>query len=415
MSKETFEKPIKGIDQLSNETSLQEGTVRSSSNVVFDKDGNFGMRPGYIQRVVGEGYHSFYSSKRGWLIVCAKNVINGFNPETFELAPLAVMNTSNLTSFTELNGNIYYMNVGSSGVFKSGDTSAKPLGIELPPLTPQFAAIATGSLFPGSYGVTYTIIAPDGEESGTGPLITIDLPDGGGIIGTLFSVLSGYKFRIYMTTADGEELYQAAEFDADVASYSIDSHEQGRQPGTMHLEPLPYGYIIRDQGSRLFVATKEGVVYSDAFRPHLCNLAHNFLPIVGFPHMMESLDEGLFVSDDTGVTFYQGKDPSSYAVMKASNEVAIFGTSIVLSTKQFSGEEFQQYDRVVIWLSSSGYQVGLPTGEVVSLHKEQVDLPQYIQGSSAYFTIDGVKQVVTPVSSNQLGSTSIALDSNVIN
>jgi hypothetical protein len=413
MPKETFEKPIKGIDQLSDETSLIEGTVRSALNVVFDNEGNFNMRPGFVNRVGGSGYHSFYSSRRGWLLICNKSVINGLNPETYEIVPLATMNSSNLTSFTELNDNLYYLNAGSSGVFKSGVDATQPLGHELPALEPQFTASINGSLFPGSYGITYSIIAPDGEESGTGPLTTIDLPDGGSIDGIMFSVLPGFKFRIYLTTADGEELYQAAEFDADVVTYNISTHEQGRQPMTMHLKPLPFGYIIRALGSRLFVATKERVVYSDAFRPHLHNPAHNFLPIVGFPYMMEALDTGLYVSDGTGVKFYGGTDPSQFSVMQASKEQAVFGTSIVISTEHL-GEQFEQHDRVVIWLSKSGYQVGLPTGEVIALHKTQVNLPQYSQGSSAFVIIDGKKQIVTPVNSNLLASSSIANDSTTI-
>jgi len=408
-----FPKPIKGIDQLSNETSLLEGTVREAENVTIDKDGNFERREGYTLRVVGSGYHSLYSSMRGWLLVCQKNVINVFDPETYGLTPIAAMEASYLTSFTELNDNLYYTNPGASGMFRVNEDVHRSLGVKLPDIEPQFSGSENGTLPPGTYGVTYTFIDIAGEESPTGKVVTVELPDGGSIVGTLFTIVANCKYRIYMTTADGEELYQAAEFDADTASYTVSTHTQERQADTYQLKPLPFGMIIRNHGSRLFVATTDIVSYSTAFRPHLHNPAKHFFPIVGNPYMMESVEAGLFISDSTGVKFYQGSDAAEFVVIDASPERAIYGTSAVVPGK-FMSERFQEYDRVCVWLTRSGYQVGLPTGEVVALHNEQVRLPNYVQGCSTYFTHEGKKQLVAPVQSNEIDGDNLAVDSSIM-
>lgn len=407
-----FKKPVKGVDYLSNETSLLEGTVREANNVTIDRDGNFERRKGYTLRVAGSGYHSFYNSKRGWLIVCHKNVINIFDPETYVLTPIASMLESYLTSFTELNGNLYYVNPGASGMFRINETTHRSVGVTLPDTTPQFGASSNGTLHPGSYGVTYTLVDEFGEESPTGPIQVVDLPDGGSIVGTLFSIIPGYMWRIYMTTADGEELYQAEEFEADTVSITIGTHYQGRQPDTFQLQHMPKGLILRNYGSRLFVAAKNAIYYSDPFRPHLFSPT-NYLPITGNPFMMEALDTGLFISDITGVSFYQGNDAAQFQVTQVSDERAVYGTSVIIPGEAMS-DRFHQYYNVVVWLSQSGYQVGLPTGEVVPLHTKQVGLPNYVQGCSAFFTQEGKKQLVTPVQSNVVSGLNVAIDSSIM-
>jgi hypothetical protein len=408
-----FPRPIKGVDHLSDETSLKLNTVRSAENVSIDKVGNIERREGYTLRVDLSSCHSLYNSSRGALLVCYKNVINVLNIDTYTLTPIATMNDSSLTSFTEHNNNLYYVNVGSSGMFRSGEDSARSIGLYLPSIEPQFTASPNGTLLPGTYGITYTLVDSSGEESGTGPVSFVELTNGGSIVGMMFTILSGYKWRIYMTTANGDEFYQAAEFDANTVSYTVAVHEQERQPDTYQFKPLPFGLLIRGYGARLFVADKDIVCYSDAFRPHLYNPAKHFFPIVGYPYMMEALDTGLFISDSTGVYFYKGDDASNFEVKDASPERAVFGTSVVISGK-FLGERFQLYDRVVVWLSQSGYQVGLPTGEVVALHSDQVKLPNYVQGCSTYFTHEGKKTLVTPVQSNEFNSLNRAIDSSIM-
>jgi hypothetical protein len=408
-----FPKPVKGVDYLSNETSLIDGTVRAANNVTIDKDGNFERREGYTLRVSGSGYHSLYSSDRGWLLVCHKNVINILDPETYALSPIVTMEGNYLTSFTEYNNNLYYVNPESSGMIRGDETVSRTLGVKLPDLTPSFGASIDGTLAPGTYGITYTIIDDFGEESGTGPVVTVDLPDGGSIVGTMFSILAGFKWRIYMTTADGDELYQAAEFSANTASYTVSTHRQERQPDTYQLKPLPTGMLIRPHGARLMIADVDIISYSDAFRPHLYNPAKHFIPLNGYPYMMESVQSGVFVSDYDGVRFYKGGDAKEFEVIDVAEERAIFGSSAVLPGN-FMEEKFSQFDRVCVWLSQSGYMVGLPTGEVVPLHSQQVKLPNYVQGCSTYFIHEGKKQLVTPVQSNEINGSNVAIDSSIM-
>lgn len=410
-------KPVLGIDQLSDETALisdrEKGisSLREATNVDIDNDGHVSRRKGYSQKLSGSGYHSLFETKRGLLMACHKDEIGVYDPPSNTFTVLANMAEAYFTSFAELNGNIYFVNPGDKGMIKKGTTTVKTIGVPLPNATPGFAPGSNGNLVAGRYGVSYTLVDADGEESPLGPLVVVTLPNRGSIVGTMFSTFAGHTYRIYMTTADGTELYQADEFDANVASYTIRDHYEGRQPETQYLSQLPFGYTIRAHGSRLYVATSDFVFYSEAFQPHLTNAAHNFLPIVGFPTMLQPIDTGIFVGDSTGVKFYRGEDPATFEPKEVSTEPVVFNTAVAVPG-EFLPRELGSSGVSAIWLAPSGYQVGLPSGDVVRLHTNQVQLPKYVQGCAAVSVRDGRKQLITPVNSNVLADVSVALDSS---
>lgn len=404
---------IKGVDQLADETGLVEDQntmrVREANNVDIDTEGNVSRRLGAVMELSGSGYHSLYSSARGWLMVCNKSQLGVYTPSAGTFTPLAQMAGPQLASYAELNGNLYASSSTFNCMFTPGSTDAKTIGVPLPSVEPEFTAQANGGLEPGSYGVTYTVVDPDGEESGTGPVVQVDLPDGGGILGSMFTIMAGYKYRVYLTTANGETLREGVEFDADTTSIQILVAAEGRECRTHGLEPPPYGHIIRAHGSRLLIASTDYLYFTEAFRPHLI-APTNYVPVTGLVRMVESVDGGVFVGDKRGVTFYAGDDPVQWQVREASPDRVVYGTSTVVSGEFFRGE-LQKFDSIAVWLTEHGYQLGLPNGEVIRLNNDQIRTPAYTQGCTAAVVRDGRKQLVSPVNSNLLAGASVALDS----
>lgn len=411
-----LKKPVLGIDQLSDETNLLSDdtngitAIREGINIDVDVEGNVSRRGGYTKKLTGAGYHSLYESVRGWLMLCYKQQLGVYNEVTEVFTALTTMAENYLTSFAELNGNIYFVNPGHKGMIRADETAVRTFGVSLPDITPGFAVSVNGALTAGTYGVTFSIVNAIGEESPLAPLMVLTLTEQSGIQGTLFSIVSGYKYRIYMTTTDGTELYQVAEFDADRASYLISEDNVGRRPATQYLSHMPFGYTIRAHSSRLYIATNDFVFYSEQFLPHLTNAAHNFLPTTGFTTMVQPVDTGIFIGDQTGVRFYKGEDPSTFEVEDVSTEIVVFGTAVAVPGA-FLPKELAGGDVSAVWLTQSGYQVGLPSGEVVRLHTKQLQLPRYVQGCAAFSIKDGRKQLITPVNSNLLADASVALDS----
>jgi len=417
MAKYKLKRPVLGIDQLSDETNLLGSdekwttALRQAVNVDIDAEGNIGRRKGYSLKITGSGYHSLYSSIRGLLMACHREELGFYDTVAESFTVLTSMTEAYLTSFTELNGNMYFANPGYSGMIPANSLDVRPIGVPLPAVTAGFAVTATGGLPKGTYGITYSVVNDLGEESPLAPLMVLEIAtDSGGVLGTAFTILSDYKYRIYMTTTDGVELYQALEVDADSITYAITDHEKGRQPVTQFLTQMPYGYILRPHGSRLYVATNDFVFYSCAFQPHLTNSAHDFLPCTGFVSMMQPVDGGIYIADKAGVRFYRGEDPKEFEVKDVSTEPVVFGTAVAVPG-EFLPSELGKNDTAAIWLSPSGYQVGLPSGEVIRLHSKQVQLPSYVQGCAAFSIQDGRKQLITPVNSNVLAGASVALDS----
>lgn len=406
---------IIGVNQLSDETALVDEEimyVRKAVNVDLDTAGNVSRRKGATLQLAGSGYHSLYKTQRGWLMLCLGHQLGIYTPSTASFTALVITPTSYRTSFTEANGNLYASNPNFSCMFTPGSAVAKPIGVPLPSIPPVFAATSSGALEEGTYGVAYTVVDPDGEESALSEVYTLEVAANGSIQGTLFTVNAGYKYRVYLTAANGEELRQATEFDADTASILIQAPEEGRLAKTFGLEPLPHGHIIRSFGSRLLVGSTGHVYFSEAFRPHLADPT-GFVLTTGFTTMVEPVGEGVFIADSRGVRFYAGEDPTNWQAKEASPETVVFGTSMVVSGGLFSGD-MAQHDEVAVWLSPTGYQVGLPTGEVIRPNTEQVELPAYSQGCVSTLTSDGRKQLVTPVNSNELAQASVALDSTTI-
>ena len=407
---------ILGINQLADETALAAEDnmfVREARNVDIDSAGNVSRRAGYKALLGGSGYHSLYSSERGWLMVAYKNELGVFNTSTNQFVTLVDMGSNYRVSYTEENGNLYASSPAFNVYFKPNDYEPYPVGAPLPNITPSFAAsYSEGALLAGSYGITYSIVNPDGEESPLGPIKEIELEEQGSIVGTLFTIAVGYKYRIYLTKPNGEELYQAAEFDASTTSYTVMEQQGGRQPETQNLDVTPTGHIIRAFNSRLLVGDVDFVYFTEAFRPHLHNPAHGFVPVTGMTLMIEPVGGGVFIADRRGVRFYRGEDPEKWDVREVSPERVVFGTSAVVPGSFFTGD-IAQFDDVAVWLTARGYQVGLPTGEVVSLNAGQVKLPQYVQGCTTYLIRDGRKQLISPVNSNKLADASVALDSSI--
>ena len=412
-------KPVLGIDQLSDETSLIHDSrkgitaIREGTNIDIDTEGNVSRRKGYEQKLSGSGYHSLYESSRGWLMLCKDQELGVYNTETDTFGVLTNMAEAYLTSFTELNGHIYFVNPGHKAMIRVDESAVRTFGVSLPDVTPSFTAVASGGLPAGRYGITFSVVNDIGEESPLGPLMVITLSEQSSIQGSLFTVVAGYKYRIYMTSTDGEELYQVAEFDADVTNFLISNFTEGRRPATQYLSNMPFGYIIRTHGSRLYIAANDFVFFSEPFLPHLTNPGHGFLPTTGFTTMVQPVEGGIFIGDQTGVKFYQGDDPEVFEPKDVSTETPVFGTAISVPG-EYLPEEFASADVSAVWLTQSGYHIGLPSGEVVRLHSKQVALPRYVQGCTAFSIQDGRKQVITPVNSNVLADASVALDSTII-
>jgi hypothetical protein len=407
-----FPLPVLGVDMLSQETSLVRGTVRSAVNVDINRTGGFGRRDGYTLRAAGAGMHSlFYAPQRGWTFVAQGTQLRRVDPATFVMTDLMALNSADRLEYTEYNGNVYFSNRSTAGWVPSNETIARPLGVPTPS-APTLAA-GPGSLLPGKYGVVITQTNDRGEESGASEVQVIDLPNGGGIRLSNLPIQIGWAVYAYITSADGDILRFAAELPAIFPDYLVSGEALGGILSTQFLVPLPAGDTIRWHNGRLFTAKNGALRFSEAMRPHLHNPAHGVIPFSGHISFVESVGDGLFVGDSRGVWYLSGTDPTKFEARLVSTCRAVARSSIKIPPEHLPPKQVQAEAPVAMWLSTSGYVVGMPGGATVELHPDRVKVPPGLTGRSVFLLRGGRKQVITPVNSTSTATFGTAVDSTI--
>jgi hypothetical protein len=405
----------KGMNTLADETALPEDQCRSAKNIDFDKDGNYSQRPGFARLLAAVNVHSLYSSANSaYVLGCQKNNIGYYNLSDFTFYSKAVMPEAFRTSWTVHDDVFYASNPAFNCKFAPITYEVLPLAVSLP-VPPTIGPQSYGGLRQGAYSVAISVTDASGEESPLGTEVQVDVPEGGGIAITGVEIIPGSYIRIYATQQHGEELYRMIEAPMIAPSFSIGASEMdnyGAQPETRFLEALPFGHFIDSHHSRLFVAFDNFIGFSNAFRPHLWDPRHNFIPLESTVMMMVSVADGIFISDQHEVKFLRGDDPEQFEVKHVDADPAIFGSAIAVPGAHFGGE-MSQHDKIVVWLSKTGHQAGLPDGSVVRLNPGQLNLPNYSVASSAFAIQDGVKRILVPVNSNRRNGTGTAVDSEI--
>ncbi len=402
--------PIAGVDTLSNETALVKGAVRSAVNVDIGRAGRFKRRAGYTRRVAHPGMHSlFYAAQRGWTLVARDSALYQLDINTYSLTSLAALSSPDKLEYTEYNGNLYFTNKTTIGWVPSNSATARPVGVPVP-TTPTLSA-APGGLTPGKYGVAITFVDDRGEEGGATELQVIDLPDGGGIRLANLPQRMGWMISVYVTSTDGDVLRWAAELPAVFPTYVVAEIAQGGELDTQFLIPLPPGDTVRWHNGRLFTAKNGALRFSEALRPHLHNPAYGVIPFSGHIAFVESVGDGLYVGDSRGVWFLSGTDPTKFEQRRVSTCRAVARSSIMVPPEHFPQKMVPAEAPVAVWLSTSGYVVGMPGGTTVELQPDRLKVPSGLTGRSAFLLREGRKQVVTPVNSTSTATFGTAVDS----
>jgi hypothetical protein len=402
--------PIAGVDTLSSETALGNGTVRSAVNVDIGRAGRFKRRAGYTRRVARTGMHSlFYAVQKGWTLVAQDAGLFRLDIDTYAMTPLATLNSPDKLEYTEYNGNLYFANKTTLGWVPSDSTVARPVGVPVP--TTPTLSVAAGGLTPGKYGVAITFVDDRGEESGATELQVINLPDGGGIRLANLPQKLGWRIFVYITSPDGDVLRWAAEFPAVFPSYVVAEIAQGGVLDTRFLVPLPPGDFVCWHNGRLFTAKNGALRFSEALRPHLHNPAHGVIPFSGHIAFVESVGDGLYVGDSRGVWFLSGTDPTKFELRRVSTCRAVAYSSIMVPPEHFPPKQVPAEVPVAVWLSTSGYVVGMPGGTTVELQPDRLKVPSGLTGRSAFLLREGRKQVITPVNSTSTATFGTAVDS----
>lgn len=255
---------------------------------------------------------------------------------------LSNLSSSTATEFTEW-GNVIFTN---DGLRIDGQSV---VNLKLPnPATQLTVTTTSGDLPEGKYSFTYTYRSGT-LESGSGPIVTIDVPENGGVYVSPPEQISGYEAVIYMTDCNGTVYFD---------KYGV------QLPEVYQLaESFPVCQKIAFHNNRLYcseyLATGQTVIrFSHVYYFHLFDFLVNTIIVPGEVRSMMSTGEYLIIATDSEIYAYNGTLSllANYGVPEGKSMVKRPDGSIVIYSKRgfCSAMPFQ---------SLTEKRVSLPTGD----------------------------------------------------
>jgi hypothetical protein len=401
---------------MSNETSLVDGAVRSAVNVDIGRAGNFGLRDGYTRVLNASGLHSlYYAPQKGWTLAASPTAVFRVNPD-YSLSHVLGLNSPDPVSYTEYNGNVYFTNRTTLGMIPSIGGAPRYVGVPVPDAPTVTAADNAGVMLPGSYAVAFSYYSRYGEEGGLSEVQIVHLPNGGGFRLSKFPpYTTDYVLYMYISAPDGDVMRFATSIPLIYSSYTVsETNAQGSEPGTQFLIPMPPGDFICWHNGRLFTAKDGALRFSEPLSPHLHDPAHNVIPFVGHIAFIESVGTGLYVGDSRGVWFLAGEDPSKFEQRMVSTCRAVRYSSLKVPPEHLPKDAVNSDRPVAVWLSTSGYVVGMPDGNTLELQPDRIKVPPGMSGRSVFLIRDGRRQIITTVDSTTRVTSGLAEDSTIL-
>ncbi len=155
--------------------------------------------------------------------------------------------------------------------------------------------------------------------------------------------------------------------------------------------PGRHGEIVRYYHGRIYLVSGNIAFPTDSYRFDRIDPFRNFM---GFPAqvvMFEPVEGGIFVGcRDAGVYYLAGQDyAAGFNMRHIDASWCVPGSSM-----RAPGKSFGTSSDVAVWLSSVGWMVGLPGGEVRRLQDRSIVLPEYGSGASLLRETNGIRQLL---------------------
>jgi hypothetical protein len=406
---------VRGIDMLSDITSLPRGAVRDGVNVDFDVAGGVRSRAGFAPALSLPGTHSLWGSADGSFGLVAQDdklrrviVQDG---EPLSAIVLQGLTRSERMSYFEHGGAVFFTNGHQLGSITR--TTAMLLGLPVPP-APALARTAVGVLPAGRYSAAVSYVAQSGEESGLSEMTDIELPAAGGLaLGT--QPVAGLGLRVYLTPLNGDVLYQAAELAAGAGSVILGSYQPGKAADNQFLRPMPAGATVRAHNGRIVVARGRTHTFSRPFRYALTDPRTDLVQFDADVVLVEPVRHGLFVGIATGqVYFLAGGGPSDFSQALVSVTPVVPWASTTMPATHLEPDLAKKAGApVAVWLGRAGYVVGMPDGSVLDMQADRIALPASSSGLAVATVRQGIKQSLSIVESSATAGLGLAVDPEI--
>ncbi len=379
-----------GMDNVSADTDLPVDragnpvAVVDCSNGDLDDAGKFAVRPGLQRLLTDNDVHSLYAPPGWgtWLGGIGANLVElTDNGTALGIEVRATLPSSAPLSFDRLGDAIYYTSIDAIGVLPRRGP-ALPLA---PPdaIPPVASGDPIGGLFAGRYSVAMSWLFDDGTEGGLSPLVSVNVPEGGGIRLSWTAPAGAAMGRIYRTQLDGTVLYRVTDVPVGLGSTLLGVGPVGRAADTQYLRAMPPGEILRRWRGYLLVARGRHLYLSQPMRYGLYSPRHGFVQFPERITFVEGVEGGVFVGQQTGVVFLDGSKPGDWSHRDTGGDPPFPGSSVLADASMFGADLQLPPGDHAVWLSTNGYVLGQPSGAIVEPQAKRLRLPVTAAGKTA--------------------------------
>jgi hypothetical protein len=139
----------------------------------------------------------------------------------------------------------------------------------------------------------------------------------------------------------------------------------------------------------MWIAWNNLLYFSEPFAYNLFDLARCIIPFQGTLSLVKSVQGGLYVSDERGIYFLDGKSPKTMEPFRVADFPAIFGTVVpdLLPGVSFGLQDSYQY---CCFATKKGICVGGSEGRFFNLTEEKLILPEATKGSAVLKQDDNI-------------------------
>jgi len=389
-----------GIDVLSPEGEIIAGCVRSAVNVVIKKAGGLDRRAGATKVVTITRPHSLWSNADMTLFV-AGGTLYKLNGLAFEAIAYGFTLPAR---YTEMGGKVYVSGAATLLRVDSDGTVTIPGVASMLSYQPTLTA-TTGGLPAGRYGVAFSAVSATGEESGLSNVEFIDLAASAGITVSLPAAVPGgvTRYRIYRTSTNGDNLYLVETIVAAPGTTTIAGGDIGRQEARWPLDLLPAGTDLTSYRGRLYSALGSFLFFDESLTPGLYDPRKNFFIFGDLITMVQAVEDGIYVGTPSRVYFLSGTKPSEMKLDVKATNGAFEHSSRLVDANMLDGKMIDTTKPCAVWLSPVGYQIGTPSGNVLSPQADKILLSDIVRAPTLAFVKDGIKQIVSATEALTLG------------
>jgi hypothetical protein len=382
-------KGFTGINNVLSQHEMGDKDLVAAQNVDVDTKGKLWRRQGYTS-LSSAVHRNLFESSAGYLLSTIEDGSLVARAGATETAVHTSMGPDRVWYADLPDKSVVFTNGLIAGI--TDGVSSHRLGVPVPVDAGEFMSVP-GQLFPGRYQWAATHVRlSDGLEGGTSAGGVIEVTEGG-ILLTGLPMLDGHKTNIYLTGANGDELYLAGETLGPAFSFTGTSDSLVIPCRTQHMHPMPPGRLCAFWRGRMLMAVGNLLVASRVDQWELFDPRMDFKQFGADITLVQPVADGIYVGTEDELAFLSGVDFSALTYVRRIDGPVVLGSGVAVPGDKI-GDGGAPGDAMVCiagkeicTCSASGsvravtagvYEVADDVTEVFAAFREVRGIPQYL-------------------------------------